>query len=341
MVERATAHVLVDHVEATGQLLAKAEATVAAQVAGEITAISVEEGAAVELGQVIVEIDPERRQLEREDARASVVEAEARLEEARREAARFEQLAERDAVSQSRLDEVRTQQRLASSRLAAARARLGLAERALRDASVAAPFAGLVARRNVNVGEFVAAGHALFDLVALDPVEVEFFLAEVDSARVGPGQSVAVRVSSFPDEVFRASVAVVAPTIDPSTRTRRVKAVLDNSDGRLLPGTFARVDLGVAEREGVLMVPKEAVLQRADGSVLFRLAGPHRVERLRVDTGVHREERVEIRGGLRADDWVVVRGQTGLVDGSAVSVRDADGQAVSAAALGRLGGQGG
>jgi membrane fusion protein (multidrug efflux system) len=340
MVERAGAHSVMDRIQATGQLLAHSEATVAAQVGGEITGIVADEGAAVAAGQAIVAIDPERRQLELENAQASLLQAQAQEREAEREALRLEQLAVRGAVSQAQLDEARTRRDFARSGVAAAKAQLGLAQRALRDASVAAPFAGLVARRFVNPGEFVAAGAALFDLVALDPVEVEFHLAEVDSARVAVGQRVEVRVASFPDEVFGAEVTVVAPTIDPAARTRRVKAVLANPEGRLLPGTFARVDLGVAERSGVVMVKKEAVLQRSDGSVVFRLAGGDRVARVRVETGIHRDELVELRGGVAAGDWIVVRGHTALVDGAAVSLRNADGSETSAAALGVAAGPG-
>jgi membrane fusion protein (multidrug efflux system) len=336
MVERAAAERVLDRIEATGQVLARAEASVAAQVGGQITGLAADEGTAVEAGQVVVEIDPARRRLEVEAARAHTVRAEAELARAKRDVGRIEKLAAQGVTSQARLDEARTQFDLARSALAAARAELGLAERALGDASVEAPFAGLVARRHVTEGEFVSAGALLFDLVALDPVEVEFHLAEADSSRAALGQRVEVRVASYPDEVFHAEVSVVSPTIDPQTRTRRVKALLPNPGGRLLPGTFARVDLGVAEREGVVMVPKAAILQRADGSVLFRLAAPDRVERVRVETGVFRDERVEVRGGVAAGDWIVVRGQTALVDGSPVSLHNEDGTPMDAAALGPL-----
>ena len=90
-------------------------------------------------------------------------------------------------------------------------------------------------------------------------------MAEVDSSRVQPGQTVDVRVAPFPDEVFQATVTLVSPTIDPATRTLRVKATLANAEGRLRPGLFARADLGVSTRDDVLMIPEEAVLQRADG----------------------------------------------------------------------------
>jgi len=331
-VEQAEAHDVADRISATGQLLAKAEAVVAAQVAGQITAIAADEGSAVAAGTVVVEIDPERRQLEGADAAARVVEAQAQLEEARRQATRAEKLHDDGAVSDAHLDEAHTNLRMARSRLAAEQARRGLAERALRDANVRAPFAGLVARRLVNAGEYVQPGQHLFHLVALDPIEVEFFVAEVDSSRVAVGQSVDVRVSSHPERVFRAEVHVVTPTIDAETRTRRVKALLPNPGSELLPGTFARIDLGVSERSGVVMVPKEALQVSADGNALYRLVGNDRVERLTVETGLYRDGRVEVRSGVAAGDWIVVRGQAGLVDGSPVSLRRPDGAPLDALA---------
>jgi len=333
LVKRATSHAVVDQIEATGQLLAQAEATVSAQVEGEVTSVAADEGSDVALDQIIIEIDPQRRRLELENDQASVVQAQAQLDEARREFKRLETLVVRGAVSKARVDEAMTNVDLARAGLAAARAQLGLALRALSDASVVAPFAGLVGRRYVKVGEYVNTGQKLFQLVALDPVEVEFHLSEVDSSRVAVGQSVEIRVASYPNEIFRAKVSVLSPAIDVATRTRRVKAVVANPDGRLLPGTFARVDLGVAQRSGVVMIPKEAVLQRSDGSVIFRLVGGDKVERIRVEPGIHRDDLVEVKGVIGAGDWIVVRGQTGLIDGSVVSLRNEDGTEFDAAAM--------
>ena len=134
------------------------------------------------------------------------------------------------------------------------------------------------------------------------------------------------------NEVFEATVSAISPTLDSRTRTLRVKALLENAEGRLRPGTFARVDLGVAERSAVSMVPEEAVLQRSDGSVVFRMKGADRAERLRIQTGIHRDGFVEVIGPLAIGDRVIVRGQVGLIDGSKVSVRDAEGRPVDAGA---------
>ncbi len=314
-----------EKIEATGELRAQDEAEIAAEVAGRVTAVLLEEGEAVAAGQVVLEIDPERRELELADARAKLAEMRAALEEQRREHDRVRQLHDRGIASDARLDQTGTQLALERSRFAAAEARVGVAERALDDASLKAPFAGLIARRHVSRGEYVQVGQALFELVALDPIEAEFHVAERDSARVAEGQTVAVSVAPYPDELFRGQVTVISPTIDARTRTLRVKAEIGNAEGRLRPGLFARVDLGVATREGVVMVPEEAVLQRADGEVVFRTGPEDRVERVVVTTGSHRDGLVEIAQGLRAGDVVVTRGQAGLVDGATVSPRNPDG----------------
>jgi membrane fusion protein (multidrug efflux system) len=325
MVARVEAHRVVEQIQAAGDLIAKEEATVSTEVGGIVTEILLDEGEAVEEGAVVLEIDPERRELELRSRQAGVARAEAGLREQERETQRIETLGSRDIASQAQRDEAENQLQRARSELAEARAQLGLAQRALRDASVSAPFPGLIALRYVSQGEFVSPGQKLFDLVALDPIEIEFRLAEVDSARVAIGGEIDVRVAPHPGEVFRASVSVISPRIDAATRTLRVKGILANPDGRLRPGLFARVDLGVSDREGVAMIPEDAVLQRADGSVAFRLVDGNRVQRRVLTTGLYQGGYVEVIEGLEIGDLVVVRGHMALVDGGVVALRRRDG----------------
>ncbi len=311
---------LEERIEATGELQARLRSTLAAQVDGRITSVLRDDGDAVSASQVVLEIDPHHRELDRDAARARLAQAEARLQRERREAERVRELHRNNIASKSRLDEAETALALAQADSAAGRAELGVVEQALADASVRAPFAGLISERHVNLGQYVQPGTALFDLVSLDPLDVVFHVAEVDSGRVAVGQEVAVRVAPHPGETFRAHVDVVSPIIDPATRTLRVKATVANSDGRLRPGLFARADLGVSLRRGVPMVPEEAVLQRTDGSVVFRLVDGDRVERRVVKLGSFRDSAIEIVEGLAVGDVVVTRGHTDLVDGAVIRV---------------------
>ena len=295
---------LLEEIQASGELLALSQAKIAAEVGGRITGIVVEEGLPVEAGAVVLLIDPEARELDLKGARASMTEASAGLSEARREAQRIRRLKAKNMASQSQLDSAETAYKRARSQAEGAEARLGVAQRALREASVAAPFTGMVAERYVSPGEYVQPGQPLFELVALDPIEVEFTLPEADSSRVALGNSVAVRVAPYPTEEFDGIVTFVSPTIDARTRTLRVKATIENQDGRLRPGLFARADLGVAMQTDVTLVPEEAVLQRADGAVLFIMRGD-RAQRVSIEAGRHRGGMVVIREGLDPDAIVI------------------------------------
>lgn len=330
VVESVRGFPLAESIQATGELEAVDEATLAAEVAGQVTTTAVDEGDAVAKGQILLEIDRERRGLDVANERAMLAEARESHLEMQREAQRIRTLHERGVAADTRLDEVETQERRGQARLAAAQAKLALAERALRDSSLAAPFAGLIARRLVSAGDYVSPGQALIELVALDPVKVVFTLAERDSGRVALGHSVRIRVAPWPDETFLAHVTGISPRIDPKTHTLRVQALVDNPHGRLKPGLFARADLGIADRANVPMIPEEAVLQRSDGSVVFRLTEGNRVERRVVQLGSFHDGRVEIVSGLTLGDQVVVRGQDGLTPDAQVSVRNADGSDVGA-----------
>lgn len=315
---------LAERIEATGQLAAREQAVIASETQGRVAEILVDEGDRVEAGDTLLLIDPERRELELANARAQITDAAAALQESRRELDRVELLHAKGIASDQALDQARTARARAQSRFASLKAQGGVADRSLRDATVKAPFGGLVARRDVSRGEFVGVGQALFELVALDPIEVEFSLAERDSARVAVGQTVGITVSPYPGEVFEGKVSVISPTIDPKTRTLRVKARLPNTDGRLRPGLFARAELGVSMRQGIVMVPEEAVLQRAAGQLVY-VARDGLAHRVIVTTGAHRDGLVEIREGLAAGDEIVVRGQAALGDGTPISRRKADG----------------
>ena len=320
---------LKEEIRASGDLKARLHTTIAAEVEGRITEISVDEGGHVAKGAVVIEIDPERRRLELTSGRAQLTQAQANFENARRQTERFRKLRTQEVASDQQLDAAETELTLARSRVDAARAALGVTERALADASVSAPFAGMIARRSVQLGEFVQTGKPLVELVALDPLEVVFSLTELDTERVRNGQQIDVSVGAFPDRVFHGVVTFISPTVDPATRTLRIKAEIDNREGHLRPGLFARVSLGVAPRSAVVMVPEEALIQRSDGAVLFKIGSDDRVKRIAVTTGARDSGRVEVRGDVHPGERVVQRGHGGLADGAQVAVRDAEPRAVA------------
>ena len=311
-----------EEIRASGDLEARFHTMIAAEVAGRVTELRIDEGGSVAKGAVVLEIDPERRNLDLDAAKARLAQARANLRKDQSQAKRIRKLRSESVSAEQQLEEAETELLLARSAVEAEQAAVGVATRAVSDASVSTPFAGLVSRRLVQLGEFVQPGTLLFELVSLDPLEAIFSLTELDTERVRLGQKVQIRVGAFEDRVFEGVVTFVAPTIDPATRTLRIKAEVDNGEGLLRPGLFARVSLGVSRREGVLMVPEEALIQRSVGAFLYRIDQEDRVVRVAVETGAQQEGLVEIRGPVEAGQRVVWRGHGGLSDGMVVVVRE-------------------
>jgi membrane fusion protein (multidrug efflux system) len=305
-------------IRATGELHAIDRADISAEVAGKVTQLIRDEGDTVTAGEIVILIDPQRWELEVASAEAAVAEAKAAHQEAVREHKRLLKLETQGAASSARLDSAATALEAAISRQRAAAAALGMANRSLDDSKVAAPFPGTIALTYVNRGEFVSPGTPLFILISSDPLEVIFHLSEVDSGRVAIGNPVSLGIAAYPEEAFIAKVSFISPEIDMRSRTLRVKAEVENLDGRLRPGLFAHVDLGVDVRHAVPMIPEEAILQRASGATVFVLLGDDRVERRAIRTGLHRDGEVEIITGLETGERVLTQGHLRLVDGMRV-----------------------
>ena len=320
---------LVEEIRASGELKALYHTSISAEIEGRITEIRIEEGSAVEVGAVVIEIDPERRKLDRNAAKARLAQSRAELKKQRSQTERMRKLSIQGISSDQQLEEAETALLLSLADMEAERAAFGVAERALADASVGAPFAGFVARRSVQLGEFVQKGSPLFELVSLDPLEVEFSVPELDANRVRNGLRVAVTVSAWPERSFEAVVKFVSPTVDPGTRTLRIRAEIDNADGLLRPGLFARVNVGVNRREGITMVPEESLVQRAHDAIVFKILPDQRVKRVSVVPGALDAGRIEVKGDIRPGERVVRRGPGGLVDGAVVRVLEG-GPAVAA-----------
>jgi membrane fusion protein (multidrug efflux system) len=318
-------------IRASGDLRARFQTMIAAEIAGRVTELSVDEGGSVEKGEVVIKIDPERRRLDLSAAKAKLAQARANLRQETSKVERVRKLRSENVASVERLEEAETALLLAGSSVRAEEAAVGVAARALKDASVSAPFAGLVAKRSVELGEFVEVGKNLFELVSMTPLDVIFSLPELESQRVTVGEHVQVTVAAPADKTFDAVVTFIAPIVDPGTRTLRIKAEIDNSERILRPGLFARIHLGTEQRKSVLMVPEEALVQREGSAWLFLIGQDDRVRRVQVETGNQSKGRIEVRGPISAGDRVVRRGHGGLADGMVVVVRDTQSTAVETA----------
>jgi membrane fusion protein, copper/silver efflux system len=180
-------------------------------------------------------------------------------------------------------------------------ARSGTATRTI---AVTAPLGGHVIRKQAVQGAYVEPGTELFEIADLSKIWVLADVYEHDIARVRIGQTAAVVVSAFPAEPFPGTLSFVYPTLDPGTRTLRVRFELDNRDARLRPGMYADVTLTLAASEGVV-IPTEALVDTGELKYVFLAKPGGRFEPRRVRTGARSGSKVAILEGVAAGETVV------------------------------------
>lgn len=207
---------------------------------------------------------------------------------------------------------------VAQAQVQVAEAGVKSAEANLRDATLVAPFAGVVSAKNVSEGALAAPGTVLLELVSSD-VRGVFTIEEAQIGQVKLGQPATLSTTAFPGEKFPGTVSVINPTANTTTRSFGLKITPQDPQARLKSGMFAQAELVVAERTNALLVPENAVLTR-DGKTIVIVVVDGKAQRREVVTGIRADGKIEIGRGLQAGDQVVVVGQNLVNDGDAVSV---------------------
>ncbi|MCO6456342.1 MAG: efflux RND transporter periplasmic adaptor subunit [Pirellulaceae bacterium] len=330
---------LQERVELVGSLEPLADVTIRSRARGYITALPFDVGdriAADEHGRLptVVELEDstDRELLRGAEAALRVAQAQlaarqARLSFARNTTQRQAELATTGATSAQELDQAQSELAVAQAEVQLEEARVAQAasevERnrlAVQQARLQAPFEGYVAQRLVEVGALANPDDPLLRIVDLARVRTTVSVVEQDYERLRVGQDAEVSVDAFPDEVFRGTVARIAPVLDPDTRTAVVHVEVDNPRLRLKPGMHARVSIVSQVRPRSPAVPASALLEHAEQPSVFVVAGdPPRVELRPVQIGLTDGDYVEVLSGLDAEACVVTLGSNLLQDGQAVT----------------------
>ena len=284
---------------------------VANEVPGVIREIGFESGDTVEQGDVLIRLDSQIDQAALRTRRA-----EAQL--AAREFNRIEDLLPRRAVSQSQYDE-------AKANYDAARARVNEAEAQLNKKVIRAPFDGKLGLRLVDQGEYIATGTFIVEINMLDPIYLDYTLSERELPRVERGYEVVASVAAVAGETFTGEVSAINTSVNPETRTVRIRATLPNPDGKLRPGMFSTVMTRHPEQETLLTLPRTAVSYNTYGDYVFLIeeddSGQLTVTRRSVETGEVRGDRVAITKGVSEGDQVVAKGLLRLRAGQSIDIQ--------------------
>ena len=239
--------------EATGSFEADESSDVAPDSSGRVVATPVDVGQFVKEGAVLVRLQGIDAGLRLDEARAAVSRAEANLKLAESQNALAQTTAQRYAsllgtgdVSTTVADQARTSAETsvqnvntARATVAQARAQLALAEKAVADVAVVAPFAGFISQRRVSLGEYVQPSTAVVTLLKIDPLRLQLTIPGVQAGLVRVGQTVRATVDAFPGQTFTGRISAVNPAISAESRSFRVEARVPNPEALLKPGMFA------------------------------------------------------------------------------------------------------
>jgi RND family efflux transporter MFP subunit len=312
-------------VEVVGTLTARNEADVKTEYSGTVAEIFVTQWVRVKAGTPLARLDSREIDAAVQAARASALQAEVASQRAARELDRTVKLKEAGLATQQGLDEARTADEAARAGAAAAKAQLAMAATRLEKAIVRAPIDGVVALRNVTVGDFVEnMGNPppMFRVVDNRTLELTANVASARMAELRVGQPFAFTSDAFPGKEFAGKVSFINPAADEASRTVKVKAEVPNADESLKAGLFVKGRIVTGNRAGVLVVPRSALVSWDTASrqaALFVVDGGV-AKRVTVETGAAPGDGVEVVKGLAPGQEVVTRGGFNLRDGDRVQV---------------------
>ncbi|MBS0448145.1 MAG: efflux RND transporter periplasmic adaptor subunit [Proteobacteria bacterium] len=306
-----------------GTLQGYVQAPISARSAGYLKRWTKDIGSRVQQGELLAEIETPEIDQQLSQAVAARQQTAASLELAQSTVTRWEGLRQKDVVSQQELDERRSAVTQGKANVAAADANVQRLRQLEGFKRVVAPFAGVITRRNVDVGDLIdgaggAGGRPLFLLTQTDPLRVYVNVPQSYANLVKPGQQVIVTQSELRGQSFKGEVARTAASIDTATRTMQVEVTLPNKDGTLLPGAYVNVSLPL-QAARTLLVPANALLFRAEGTSVASVDPQGHVQIKQVNVGRNLGQTVEVLDGVAPSDRLVLNPSDSIANGDVVA----------------------
>jgi RND family efflux transporter MFP subunit len=310
-----------------GTLQGNVQAPISARSSGYLKRWYKDIGSRVQQGELLAEIETPEIDQQLTQALAAREQTASSLALAKSTVERWEALRKKDAVSQQELDERRSGDAQARANLAAADANVARLREMQSFKRVVAPFAGVITKRNVDVGDLIdaggGAGRALFVLTQTDPLRVYVNVPQAYSQLVKPGQIVTITQAELVGQTFQGRVARTAASIDAATRTMQVEIALPNKDGALLPGAYVQVALPLEASQGML-VSANTLMIRGDGIRVAVVDSTGKVMLKPVKIGRNLGDSVEVLDGVSPSDRLVLNPSDSLADGDQVAIAPAE-----------------
>lgn len=274
------------------------------EISGIVEELNFSEGGNVSKGQLLIKINDA-------ELKAQLAQAKTANSLAGENERRAKLLLEKEAISQEEYD-------IASADYRTTESQIQLIAAQLTKTAIRAPFSGTIGLRNISQGSYITPTTDIAQLVDVSKVKLEFAIPERYAAHVKNGISVGFTVQGT-NAAFTAKIYAVEPLVETATRTLRVRALADNRDSRLIPGTFANVIFPLGTIENGLLVPAEALIPIQNGKKIF-IKKDGVAKEILVETGARTDADVLVSKGLNEGDTVLTSGVMSLRDGSPVHV---------------------
>ncbi|MCU0236860.1 MAG: efflux RND transporter periplasmic adaptor subunit [Acidobacteria bacterium] len=302
-----------------GTVSAWKTANIIPDASGRIGRILKKQGDKVGQGELLATLDMTALELQQKQARAAVAVAQTAYQNAKLNAERMKKMLDNKAISSLQYENTQLALDAADTQLKSARATLDLVDYTARNAYMKAPFAGIIAAKNMEEGDMInpmmGMGQSILTLMDLSQVKVAVDAPAEEIEKIAIGQKCRVRISSRPDETFSGEVYSKNLAADPLTKTFRVEVRIANPDMKIKAGVYADIDIEYLRRENIFLLPLTALLA-GDREVLVNESGVAR--KRAVTVGERNGTRFEVTAGLQPDELVIVEGNYDLKDGTAV-----------------------
>lgn len=305
----------------SGALAPLKQATVKSKVSGVVLETTVQEGNSVSAGQVVARLDGADARARVAQQQAALDEANAKLAMAAKNNANSAALLKQHYISQNSFDTTQNSVELAQAAVNAAKAQLELARIALNDTVIRAPMSGVVSKRFVQAGDKLAPDSPAFSIVDLRQMTLEARVPASDIPRVKVGQDARFKVDGFDGRDFSGKVVRINPTTETGSRAMIVYISVENADGVLKGGMFAKGSLTTEKATGGIVAPLAAVRHDGDQDLVYRVEGG-KVVAQPVKLGLRNEDdgTVQVTEGLAPGATVIAAKLDGVKPGSSVKL---------------------
>lgn len=294
-----------DNLSLSGTLEANEQIEVRSEVSGVVEQINFEEGSMVTKGQALIKVnDIELRAQLKQMQTAKGLSSE--------NARRAKLLLEKEAISQEEFD-------VANAEYQSAQAQVQLIQAQLSKTIVRAPFSGKIGLRSISKGSYISPNTLIAQLVNTSQLKITFSIPEKYAQTMKVNQTLTFTTSGS-KETYKATIYAIEPAIEIESRTLRIRAITNNNDGKLIPGTFANVSLPLEKLQNALLVPTEALIPIQNGKKIFVVENG-KAKEIIVETGARTDKEILITSGLKAGDTILTSGVMSLRNDSPVKVK--------------------